>query len=103
MSKLEELPVLEPRNKCARYMWENEVEKPILLTKEDFDAHAKAGDFEVGPHRDNFGDSYGEPYNPNRQAFGKLKDGRFVYCELSKDLKERAGEHLGKNKSGGRK
>ena len=57
--------------------------KPSLLSKADFDAQLEAGQFAVGPYRETFGDGYGEPYNPHRQAFGKLNDGRVVYCELN--------------------
>ncbi len=50
--------------------------------------------FVDGPYRDNFGSGHGEPYNPDRQAFGKLKDGRVVYCELSKAMQEKVSHHL---------
>ena len=102
MRKLKELPVLEPRHHCENYMCKNGIEKSILLTKEEFDGHAKSKDFEDGPYKDSFGDGYGEPYNPHRQAFGRLKDGRAVYCELSRDLAERVRGYLKENKSGGK-
>jgi hypothetical protein len=56
-----------------------------LVPKEEFDRLARTGGFAVGPFRDTFGDGHGEPYNPERQAFGKLNDGRCVYAELVED------------------
>ncbi len=57
-----------------------------LIDKDRFDEHYRNKDFVKGPFNDTFGDNYGEHYNPNRQAFGRLKDERIVYCELSKSL-----------------
>ena len=51
------------------------------IPKEQFDKMAEAGEFEVGPFKESFGDGYGDPYNPNRQLFGRLNDGRLVYAE----------------------
>lgn len=58
------------------------------LTKAEFDELVDSG-FRDGPFRESFGDGDGEPYYPWRQAFGTLKDGRKVFCELHKDLRDR--------------
>ena len=73
---------LAPRNQCRKYVSENGGEA-TLITKKEFDKHCKSAEFSDRPYRDNFGDGNGEPYNPNRQAFGKLDSGLVVYCELS--------------------
>ena len=73
---------LAPRNQCRNYIQKNDG-KAALIIKKDFDLHYKNKEFLDGPFTDTFGDCYGEPYNPNRQAFGKLKIGKVVYCELS--------------------
>jgi len=74
----------QPRNCCETFMRKDAQGKtPILLTKEEFDKHCKEGDFSGGPFRCNFGDDYGEPYNPYRQAYGILKTREAVYCELN--------------------
>lgn len=72
---------ITPRNQCEQFMDENEG-SPELLPKAEFDTLARSKQFAVGPFGDTFGDGEGEPYNPYRQAFGKLNDGRLVYCEL---------------------
>ncbi len=69
-------------------------EYPFLLIKEEFDSLIRGGWFTDGPYRDNLGSQVGEPYNPNRQAFGMLADGRVVYCELSPEMQEKARAHL---------
>lgn len=43
-----------------------------------FDALARAKEFVDGPWIETFGDGYGEPYNPDRVVYGRLKDGREV-------------------------
>lgn len=68
-----------PINNCQRYFVENRIAEPVLLTKAEFDKHCCDEAFSDGPFCDTFGDGYGEPYNPNRQVFGVLKDGRGVY------------------------
>ena len=78
---------LQPRNSCRNYVLSHGG-RTALIRKEDFDSHYYEKNFEDGPHREGFGDGEGEPYNPNRQAFGKLKVGTkseplVVYCELS--------------------
>lgn len=79
---------LAPRGQCRSYII-NKGGKAILLTREEFDSYYYEKEFVDGPNVDNFGDGPGEPYFPNRQAFGKLKDGRIIYCELSKVYKEK--------------
>jgi len=74
----------KPRNTCFLYFIEKNIKKPILLTKEEFDNYFYDSCFSDGPHRESFGTGYGEPYNPWTQAFGILKDGRGVFCELYK-------------------
>lgn len=54
------------------------------LPKDEFDELVKSKQFSDGPFLSAFGDGYGEPYNPNRQAFGTLKDGRKVFTETVK-------------------
>jgi hypothetical protein len=53
----------------------------ILLSQCEFDRLCKEGKFVDGPYRDTFGDGPYDPYLPHRQAFGRLQDGRNVYCE----------------------
>lgn len=50
------------------------------LSKAQFDALYEASDFEDGPHVSTYAGGYGEPYNPNREAWGTLKDGRKVWA-----------------------
>jgi hypothetical protein len=87
--KLNELRLeLSPRNQCRDYVLETNG-RAELLEKEEFDSSYRKKMFVEGPFRDSFGDGYGEPYNPNRQAFGRLKNGKVVYCELSKANQEK--------------
>lgn len=72
-----------PRNGCLRYIRDNNIEKGLLLSKADFDSLCKKSAFRDGPKIDCFGDGYGEPYNPWRQAFGILSNDIFVYCETN--------------------
>lgn len=69
-----------PGGHCATWL---RGRKAVQLPKAEFDRLAKAVGFIEGPFRDTFGDGYGEPYNPNRQAFGRLRDGRLVFAELT--------------------
>ena len=88
--ELQELRLeLAPRNQCRAYVQDNGG-KAELLKKEEFDSHYRAKDFIDGPFIDNFGSDPGEPYNPNRQAFGKLREEKVVYCELSEAHQEKA-------------
>lgn len=72
----------EPRHGCRNYFAEKCIKSPELVEKDDFDALMDAEKFSDGPFKESFGDGYGEPYNPHRQAFGMLKDGRGVYTNL---------------------
>lgn len=81
----------KPRHSCTAFMCKNSTmigkvttPKYECISKEEFDNLAKSDEFEDGPHMEGFGDGYGHPYNPWRQAFGKLKDGRLVFTELYK-------------------
>jgi len=91
-NKIEELQELinelAPRNNCRNYIKENGG-KAELLEKKEFDSYYKDKSFIDGPFKEGFGDGDGEPYNPNRQAFGKLKNKKIVYCELSKGNQEK--------------
>jgi len=92
--KLNNLRVeLAPRNQCIIYVQENG-SRAELVEKEDFDEHCKNNDFLDGPYRDAFGDGYGEPYRPHRQAFGRLKNGKVIYCELSPANQEKVKKLL---------
>lgn len=44
----------------------------------EFDRLARKREFADGPHVSTFGDGPGEPYNPDREVWGTLKDGRKV-------------------------
>jgi len=96
IEELQELKVeLAPRNQCRNYVQENRG-KAELLEKEEFDSYYKKKEFIDGPFKKRFGDDYGEPYNPNRQAFGRIKSGIVVYCELSKANQEKVKKLLKK-------
>lgn len=49
-----------------------------FITKAEFDALANSSQFADGPHVSVFGNGPGEPYNPNRDLWGTLIDGRKV-------------------------
>lgn len=72
----------KPRHQCDKFMTKSGIKKPKLMTKKEFNGLTREAKFKAGPFRDNFGDGYGEPYNPYRQAFGVLEDGKGVFCEL---------------------
>lgn len=55
------------------------------VPKKVFDEHFKNNDFIEQPATDAFGDGYGDPYNPWRQAYGTLKNGKSIYCERHSD------------------
>ena len=60
----------------------------VQLTKDSFDKLLDDDLFSSPPLVDGFGDGHGEPYRPYRQAYGELKDGRFVYCETHSSRQE---------------
>lgn len=70
----------EARHTAAAFGFEHGVTMEEIA-KDDFDRLAGDEQFEVGPYIDTWGDGYGQPYYPWRQAFGKLRDGRGVYAE----------------------
>ena len=72
-----------PRGDCLRWLAENRATGAVRLPKRPFDAFVGAGAFDEGPPAGTSGRGYGEPYCPDRQAWGRLKDGRYVYCELN--------------------
>lgn len=73
----------EPRYSCLQFIRERckDIKEATAIAVADFDALAKAEEFSEGPFIETFGDGYGEPYNMNRQVFGKLKDGRVIYAD----------------------
>ena len=78
-----------PRHQCWSYFLGRGLLPARKISKKEFDKLALAGDFDDGPHRDTFGDGYGEPYYPYRQAFGTLNPGDGVYCELREGWEEK--------------
>ena len=88
----EKLREIMPRHQCEYYVNTHGGES-VLLTKSLFDDLFRKEEFAEGPHKDSFGDG-NEPYNPDRQAFGTLKDGRVVYCELSEKMQEKVKVYL---------
>jgi len=73
----------KPRHNCYDYILRSGG-KATLSKKEHFDRLCwTRHSFSDGPHRDSFGDGYGHPENPHRQAFGTLRDGTVIYCEIS--------------------
>ena len=82
---------LAPRNSCQKYVIENG-NKATILEKDKFDEYTRKKCFLDGPYIDEFGDRTGEPYNPHRQLFGKLKSGLVVYCELSDTMQLKTKE-----------
>lgn len=57
------------------------------LTIEEFDRLTRAKQFAEGPHISTFGDGHGQPYCPDRNVWGTLKDGRRV-CSVKPSTKE---------------
>jgi len=86
----------QPRHGCAIYMRKDTAKQPVLLSKEDFNKNLEEKNFRDGPYRDPFGTGHGEPYYPWTQAYGTLKDGIPVYCELQKDNNNEAKSFLEK-------
>ena len=72
----------EPRNQCRSFFDGREIKSYSCVPKPEFDKYDSQAQFSEGPFRDTFGDGRHEPYNPHRQAFGVLKDGKGVFCEL---------------------
>lgn len=74
-----------PRNQCMVFFKQRKISEPLELSKEEFDRLSRDYNFAEGPFKESFGDGYGEPYNPWRQAFGITEDNRGVYCELYRE------------------
>ena len=68
---------------CQEYFLVKGVSSPVEISRNLFDEMCETTSFSDGPFQEAFGDGVGEPYNPRRQGFGILKDGRGVFCELS--------------------
>jgi len=73
----------EPRFGCAQFFRDKDkgIREQIELPKAEFDQLCTDKQFVEGPFLDSFGDGPHDIYNPHRQAFGVLQDGRAVYCE----------------------
>lgn len=82
---------LTPREQCRHYV-ELNGGKATLVTRQDFDSSFDGSEFMDGPFMDDFGSGHGEPYKPNRQAYGKLKSGLLVYAELSESFQKKTEE-----------
>jgi hypothetical protein len=77
---------MRPRHSCAKFFSEEHAGVvPERISRADFNAFCEGDAFkeDAGPFSEAFGDRSGEPYNPFRQAFGILKNGRGVFCELN--------------------
>jgi len=72
----------KPRNQCADYVSRNGG-RARLVSVDQFEKWQTMGKFVDGPYKDSFGDGRLEPYNPDRQAFGKLEGGTIIFCELN--------------------
>jgi len=83
----------KPQISCATYMIKNNA-TPIIISKEEFDKLTKEKQFRDGPYRETFGEGYGEPYNPFKQAYGQLNNENYVFCELDKEINERTKKYL---------
>ncbi|MFP4045720.1 MAG: hypothetical protein ACLFS3_01535 [Candidatus Aenigmatarchaeota archaeon] len=86
---------VEPKGACLSYIFENvfdgdlERDECYQISKEEFNTIYKNNEFRDGEvFRDDFGTGYGEPYSMNPQAFGRLKTGQLVYCDLWEDFDE---------------
>jgi hypothetical protein len=82
-----------PRNQCRDYV-KRRGGKARLVLKITFDSFCRSKCFFDGPYTERFGDGYGKPYNPNRQAFGTLNSGEVVYCEMSQENQGELEEFL---------
>jgi hypothetical protein len=79
------IDVIFPRGECKKYQEKNKI-KAELVTKDEFDTHHRFHDFIDGPHKtDNF---------EEKQAYGKIKDGRIIYCELDEKMQELANDQI---------
>jgi hypothetical protein len=83
MFNKKDLPGIGPRHTCLSYMVRCDAYNPIVLTRREFNHQFESNNFSDGPWQDCFGRDYGEPLNIFRQAFGKLNDGSYVYCETN--------------------
>lgn len=64
---------------------------PLMqVSKAAFDAAYDEGHFADPPRMEAFGDGYGEPYRPNRQAWGQLLDGSWVWAWVLGEKAERS-------------
>ena len=75
----------KPRGDCLRWLAERKATDAACLPRRLFDTFVRSGAFSQGPLTGTFGQGYGEPCCPDRQAWGQLKDGRYVFCNLNED------------------
>lgn len=71
----------KPCRQAAFYFGNHQTPTTTEMTREEFNKLVEDG-FKDGPWMETFGDGYGEPYNPHRQAYGVTKDGRGVYAQV---------------------
>lgn len=65
--------------------WERNRKLYIKISKKDFDISAREEAFKLGPiceNQSNFMREFG-PYNPERVAFGILKSGDRLWCDVN--------------------
>lgn len=64
--------------------WERHQDQFGRLSKEEFDALVRDGEFVEGPLRTDLTDFMQEfgPYSPRRHALGKLRDGRLIFTQI---------------------
>lgn len=65
--------------------WENDRDNFTEVDKTTFDTHCRNGEFDTGPLRTEHSDWMREfgPYDPERWAFGELKDGRRICAKIA--------------------
>jgi len=82
----------KPRVNCLAYVLlhgggENAV--AYLVTRERFNDFLENDMFIDGPYVEFFGDIWGDPFNPFKQAYGTLNIDAIVYCELNTFYEQR--------------
>lgn len=75
----------KPRNACQAFAFRSG-KTAVFVPKAEFDTLCDTKAFVDGPYMDTFGDGYGEPYNPYRQAWGVREDKTVVFTELHESL-----------------
>ncbi len=80
------LEVIFPRKECRKY--QEKYGEAELITRDEFDRHHQFHMFEDGPYK--------TKEIEEKQAYGKLKNGRIVYCELGDKMQEFVNEQIRK-------